>query len=193
MRLVCGVGYNDRKYPTRINGIRTKQYAVWRNMIERCHSAGYSLRNETYKDSYVSDNFKSFSYFYEWCQKQIGFKNNGWHLDKDILIKGNKVYSEDVCVFVPGEINKLLTKSDASRGDCLIGVSFDRSKGLFESHLRVNGKLRFLGYFSDEISAHKKYKEEKEAHVKNIATKWAGLIDHRAYDALMEYKVEITD
>lgn len=71
----------------------------------------------TYKDCEVSENFKSYEYFYEWCNKQIGFGNEYWQLDKDLLIKGNKVYSENTCHFIPKEINLVLTKSDKKRGE----------------------------------------------------------------------------
>ena len=43
-------------------------------------------------------------------------------LDKDILCKGNKIYSRDTCVFVPQRINSLFTKCDNARGDNPIGV-----------------------------------------------------------------------
>ena len=41
---------------------------------------------------------------------------DGKHLDKDLLVCNNKVYSPETCVFVPREINQFLTKSNNSRG-----------------------------------------------------------------------------
>jgi hypothetical protein len=49
-------------------------------------------------------------------------------LDKDILYKGNKIYSPDTCVFVPQEINALFVKNDANRGDLPIGVFYTLTK-----------------------------------------------------------------
>ena len=119
---VFGVGILGTKYPSTVNGVRTKQCALWYNMLQRCYSESLHLKHPTYEGCEVSDKFKSYEYFYEWCHKQIGFDNEGWQLDKDLLVKGNKVYSEDTCVFIPREINQLLTNSTASRGEYLIGV-----------------------------------------------------------------------
>ena len=43
-------------------------------------------------------------------------------LDKDILIKGNKIYSQDTCIFVPKAINSLFTNRKRFRGEYPIGV-----------------------------------------------------------------------
>ena len=110
---VCGVGVLGTKYPSKVNGIKTKEYALWHSMLQRCYSDVYKKKRPTYEGCEVSDNFKSYEYFYEWCHKQIGFSNQGWQLDKDLLVKGNKVYNEFTCVFLPKEINSLLTKSTA--------------------------------------------------------------------------------
>ena len=96
----CGVGILGAKYPSRVNGVHTKEYKLWTGMLERCYSTTLRNKYPTYKDCEASENFKSFEYFYEWCNNQIGFGNEGWQLDKDLLIKGNKIYSENTCVFM---------------------------------------------------------------------------------------------
>ena len=191
---VYGVGILGTKYQSTINGIHTKEYKLWHNMLVRCYSDSSKKRRPTYEGCEVSDNFKSYKYFYEWCHKQIGFSNQDWHLDKDLLVKGNKVYSENTCVFLPKEINSLLTKREALRGEHLIGVSWDKRDMAFISRVRKNkGKSEYLGSFTTEIEAFNTYKVAKEAFVKEQANKWKPQIDDRAYEALMNYTVEITD
>ncbi|MEF2093047.1 hypothetical protein V3421_30760, partial [Pseudomonas aeruginosa] len=119
---VFGAGILGTKYPINEGGIQTKEYELWCNMLRRCYSDSFKKKQPTYEGCEVGDKFKSYEYFYEWCHIQIGFANKDWQLDKDLLIKGNKVYNESTCVFIPKDINSLLTKSAASRGEHLIGV-----------------------------------------------------------------------
>ena len=181
---VFGVGLLGTKYPSTINGRNTKEYEIWCSMLKRCYNDTYQKKNPTYIGCKVSDKFKSYEYFYEWCHKQIGFGNEGWQLDKDLLIKGNKIYSENTCVFIPREINSLLVKSAASRGEYLIGVCWCKRDKAFIARVRKNkGRSEYLGLFNTEI----------EAFVKEQANKYKSQIDPRAYSALMNYTVEITD
>ena len=119
---------------------------------------------------------------------------DGFKLDKDLLVKGNKVYSEDSCVFLPQEINKVLTKRDNNRGKYLIGVRWHKRDKTFVARVRKNkGCSEWLGYFNTELEAFNAYKTAKEAFVKEQANKWTSQIDPRAYEALMKYQVEIDD
>ena len=45
----------------------------------------------------------------------------------------------------------------------------------------------------DNKVAEEKFKEAKEAYIKEVANKWKDQIDPRVYEALMKYRVEITD
>ena len=191
---VHGVGVTGTKYPITVDDVITKEYDLWHNMLQRCYSDSFKKRCPTYEGCEVSENFKYYTFFYEWCNKQIGFGNGGWQLDKDLLVKGNKVYSEDSCVFLPQEINSLLVKSNASRGEHLIGVCWDKAKKAFKAQVRKNkGKSEHLGLFKTELEAFKAYKTAKESFVKEQANKWKGKIDERAYEALMNYEVSIND
>ena len=191
---VCGVGIAGAKYPITINGVHTKEYEIWCNMLKRCYSDTYQKKQPTYKGCEVSDNFKSYEYFYEWCHKQVGFGVEGFELDKDLFVKGNKVYSESTCVFIPKEINSLLIKRGASRGECLIGVSWHKRGKAFIAQVGKNkGKHEHLGLFNTELEAFKAYKTAKESFIKEQANKWKGKIDERAYNALMNYKVNMGD
>ncbi|UJQ43492.1 putative HNH homing endonuclease [Acinetobacter phage vB_AbM_WUPSU] len=192
-KLVCGYGLNDKTRPSYINGVEVKEYLHWASMIKRCDKKNISKKFMHYIDCEVSDNFKNYSYFYDWCQEQIGFENKGWQLDKDLLIKGNKIYSEDTCVFIPKEINLLLTKRKNDRGEFPIGVFFEKKPQRFRAQISMHGKRYFLGYFDSAIEAFNVYKEKKESHIKYIAENYKEVIDIRAYNALISYNVEIGD
>ena len=191
---VHGVGILGAKYSSKINGVHTKEYVVWTHVLERCYSDDFKKQRPTYEGCEVSENFKSYEYFYEWCNKQIGFNNKDWQMDKDLLVKGNKVYSENTCVFIPSEINSLLINCTASRGKHLIGVYWSKTANAFVARVRKNkGKSEYLGSFNAEIEAFNAYKTAKESYIKEQANKWKDKIDPRAYEALMNYEVNIDD
>ena len=92
------------------------------------------------------------------------------------------------------EINKVLTKSTATRGKHLIGVYWHKRDEVFVAQVSKNkGKQEHLGCFKTELEAFNAYKVAKESFVKEQAEKWKSQIDDRAYEALMAYTVEITD
>ena len=195
---VLGVGIVGDKYNCKINGKYVKEYQLWADMLKRCYGEKRHLRHPTYKDCEAGNSFKSYEYFYEWCHSQIGFGNEGdenpFHLDKDLLVKGNKVYSENTCVFIPQEINSLLINNTASRGEHLIGVNWCKTKKAFKAQVNKNkGKQEHLGLFTTEIEAFNAYKIAKESFAKEQAEKFKSQIDIRAYNALMNYTVDIDD
>lgn len=196
--LVLGVGYNNFKCPSRIGVKTSSEYSTWHGLIERC-TQKYWDKKPTYIGTTCSDNFKSYEYFHEWCNNQIGFGNtdeNGksWHLDKDILIKGNKFYSEDTCVFVPLVINSLFTKRHNQRGGYPIGVYWKKKNNQFCVQCADgSGAQKYLGLFTNYSEAFKVYKDFKEGYIKSLAEKYKDQLDQRAYEALMNYQVEETD
>jgi len=196
-RVVNGFGIKGADYPTKDAGKMLREYTLWASMLDRCTKGGW-IKRPHYTGTSCSENFKSYSFFYEWCQNQVGFKSkdeNGktWQLDKDLLIKGNKVYSEDVCVFVPSKINKLLTKCDNARGNYPLGVCLCKQTNKFVASCRNNGKSMCLGFFLTPDEAFQAYKTYKEAYIKEVASEYKSQIDERVYAALMNYTVEITD
>ena len=196
-KLVQGIGTKGTLYPTWNGKINLKEYDIWVNMLRRCTEKLWTKR-PTYIGTTCSENFKSYSFFYEWCQTQFGFgnideKGKSWQLDKDILFKGNKVYSEDTCVFVPHKINTLITKSDCTRGSYPVGVSLDKNNRKFAAYCNDGVSQQMIGRFATEIEAFEAYKTFKEAYIKQVAEQYKSQIDPRAYKALLEYEVNIED
>ena len=192
--LVCGAGFNDKTRPARVDGKIVKEYQLWKSMLNRCFSEEYQTRYPTYKGCNVSDNFLNYSYFYDWCHEQVGFgkvddKGRIWCLDKDLLLIGNKTYSETTCVFVPQEVNKFFTDCGNARGDYPVGVCFHKASGKFNAYCAVNGKPKQLGYFDTPQEAFVVYKPFKEALCKQLALKWQPEIDHRVFEVMMNWSV----
>jgi hypothetical protein len=101
---VYGVGFiGEGKFKSSLNGVRSKAHKTWTGMLERCYSEKCHARNPTYKECSVCDEWHNFQNFAKWF-----FKNyiKGFELDKDIKVKGNKIYSPDTCIFVSPKKNR---------------------------------------------------------------------------------------
>ena len=166
---VCGVGVTNG-VRTQVDGKILREYAYWKHMLIRCYDKNFKIKNPTYLYCEASENFKDYSYFFDWCKTQKGFNVLGWQLDKDILSKGVKLYSEDTCCFVPREINQVFCKANKTRGKCLIGVS--KVNGRYLAQVSVFGVNKKLGCFDTELEAFAAYKQAKEVYIKQLAEKF---------------------
>ncbi len=194
---VYGVGIRGNKYPTKINGKNIKEYNVWFQMLRRC----FNERNNepTYKVVTCCNEWLLFENFYEWLHKQENFNKwltgDKWAIDKDILVKGNKVYSPDVCCLVPQNVNCLFTKHDAARGDYPIGVIKSRSGFVARCMNPFTKEFTHLGTFATPEKAFEVYKTYKEKIIRQVAEYEykIGNITKSCYESMMSYIVEIDD
>ena len=120
-------------------------------------------------------------------------KNQRMCLDKDILHKGNKIYSDETCCFVPEKINTLLIKCDKSRGDCPIGVTYRKRDKIYEVNCSNGEGSDYLGRFDNINDAFHIYKVHKEKIIKQRADEYKQYLPQNVYEALYNYQVEITD
>ena len=166
-------------------------------MFVRSYSQNYRESFPTYTGVEVCKEWLNFQNFAEWCETQEFFnvkddKGKVFHLDKDVLVKGNKVYSPETCSFIPSEINSLLTSAKRSRGKYPIGVYY--KKGLmkpFVSQVNLGNGQNRLGSFSTPEEAFLAYKTAKEAYIKEVAEKWKGKIDDKVYEALINWEIGV--
>jgi hypothetical protein len=165
-----------------------KAYPIWRSMLDRGYGSKFKIKHPTYKIVSVCEEWHNFQNFAKWFDDN---NINNFELDKDILFKGNKTYSPETCCFVPHNINSLIVKSDSIRGIYPIGVSKKRSR--FKAQIKINSRQIPLGTFDTPQEAFQAYKTAKEAYIKEVADKWKPLIADNVYQALINYKVEITD
>lgn len=184
-----GVGINDLPFPSN----QDVAYNPWRNMLQRCFYEKYHEAEPTYKGCAVCDEWLVASNFKKWMIDPATGYQEGYQLDKDILVKGNKLYSPDTCCFVPKEINYILLNRKLHRGNMPIGV-YKRGNSHIAYYNNM-GKRIILGSFNTPEAAFLAYKKAKEQYVKELAEKYykEGKITERVHNALLNYRVEITD
>lgn len=191
-KLIFGVGVNDCEGFIS-DGDYEVFYDIWTQMLRRCYSEKLHNKHKTYIGCTVCNEWITFSNFYQWAKDPINGYMNGYFLDKDFVVKGNKVYSPETCIFIPKEISSISTQSKTIRGDLPIGVSHFKDR--YRVRFSKENKLYDLGCFSTPEEAFMAYKEAKEAHIKYIAEKYykEGKITKKAYQAFLQYKISIDD
>ena len=193
-KIVYGNGFiGVGKYKSKEGNSMTKQYQIWKDMLRRCYDDKFHKKHPTYKDCEVCDEWLNFQNFAKWYDKNYyKIENEQMHLDKDILIKGNKIYSPETCVIVPQVINDLFVKNNKSRGDLPIGVTFDKSRNKYIGQCK-KGNMKSTKRFDNIDEAFYFYKTNKENYIKYIAEKYKNKIPSKLYYAMLNYEVEITD
>lgn len=199
---VYGIGRVGVKYKAFKDGKDVREYQIWNGVLQRCYDVKTQIKHPAYAGCTVSDEWINYENFYDWIHEQDNFekwnKNEiGWSLDKDILLKGNRVYSSNNCCLVPESVNALFTKRQNDRGDYPIGVYYYRAGDYFRAqcmnpllHRRV-----LLGKYNTPTEAFYVYKKYKEDLIKEIAKieLEKGNIIEKCYEAMINYEVEITD
>lgn len=187
---IYGVGVNDCFDELAEN---IWSYGIWFDMLRRCYSDKLHAKRPTYKGCTVCDEWLTFSNFRKWAENPDNGYSKGYHLDKDILTKGNKTYSPENCCFVPSSLNSITTTSATLRGELPIGVS--KAGNRYRVRFSFADKLVNLGCFGDPIEAFNAYKEAKEHNIKELADALfeRGEITLKVKEALYRYKVDIND
>ena len=199
-RRFYNVGYlGEGKYKVSENGKNTRVYDTWKAMLQRCYSEKEHERHPTYIGCEVYEGWHNFQNFAKWYKDnyyEVG--NEKMCLDKDILFKGNKIYSPDTCIFVPETINKLLIKKDKNRGESVIGATLCKN-GKYQAQCNIinpetgKSKQEYLGLYDSQEKAFQVYKYHKERNIKQIADYYKIHIPQKLYDAMYNYEVEIDD
>ena len=197
---VYGVGMLGALYSSRYNNKITEEYDAWTKMLQRCYSKEYCKVHKSYEIVTCCDEWLLYESFYKWLHSQNNFDKwlNGsrWAIDKDILVKGSKIYSPETCCLVPQNVNNLFIKADSVRGNLPIGVRITKN-GTFQAYCNnpFTNKIEHLGTFNTPKEAFFAYKKAKESYIKQVAQEEydKGNITKQCYDAMMNYEVEITD
>lgn len=191
---VYNIGYlGEGKYKSKVNNKKTKQYKSWIAMFQRCYNIKCLEYRPTYIECTICEEWHSFQNYGKWFDNNYyEIENEKIEIDKDILTKGNKIYSPETCVFVPQNINKLFTKHGRKRGLYPIGVYYRKNNNKYRSQCCNNGE-KYLGDYNTPEEAFLVYKNYKEKIIKNIADNYKNIIPEKLYYALYNYKIDIND
>lgn len=193
--------YYDNEYHNKLNiyfdksmfNEDIKKSQIWKRWYDihyRCYSTQLHERYPSYVGCSVCEEWNNFNNFYAWYQDNYyEVEGQKMDLDKDILCKGNKIYSPDTCVFVPHKINTMFTNGKRNRGAYPLGVHIDKDRKKYRACIGHNK----LGRFNTPEQAFIAYKKVKEKRIKELAKEYKDQIPEKLYQAMLNWKIEITD
>lgn len=167
-----GIGINDYKGNISFKGKHIKSYRTWKNILLRCYSEKSYEKNPTYKNCTICEEWKSFSNFKEWYDKNYPAKFSEttgiqFELDKDLLCEKNKEYGPKTCIFLPVKINRFISIKYKNNTSGYTGVVW--RKDIKKWHVQTNdfdtNKRRHFGNFEKIEDANNKYIEVRALEV----------------------------
>ena len=161
--ILYGVAYKGEGTAPRSNAL---QYTTWRNMITRCFSEEYKLKNPTYKNVTVCEDWLDFGKFQIWHNET--FLGEGFEIDKDLLQQDveNKIYSPETCIWLPKKVNSFLTNMQRSNTSGYVGVRKHYRK--WTSSISIDGVRHHLGYYDTLEEASKSYQEARSIQAEKV-------------------------
>lgn len=145
-------------------------YDLWRGVVRRSCSEIFKRKAPTYLESEISDEWLKYSNFRSWVETQ---KWEGLELDKDILIKGNKLYSAETCCFVPQYLNTLLYVRTSEKSSNLpMGVTKHSGSNKYIARVGLIDSRKYLGIFENPLDAHRAYQKAKSEHIEQMILKY---------------------
>lgn len=190
--VMYGVGYHGTLY----TNSDEDSYDRWHWMMNRCYSTAIHKLYPQYENCTVCKEWLNYSNYKLWYDEHKIEMKVFWgrvSIDKDILIKGNTVYSPETVCIVPQTINTLFVTCKEKRGDLPLGVFWDVDKNKYRACVAAMGKSIKLGTFNTVEEAFDKYKITKEKLIKDVAEKYKDMIPSKTYEAMMNWKIEIID
>ena len=140
------IGVGNFKTHNRDDEKPTFEYNKWRWMLLRCYDENELKKEPTYVGCQVCDEWLNFQNFAEWINNNK-YECNDLELDKDLLVKGNKLYSPNTCCLLPHEINYAISMCfDKNRHTFLL----DKYKNILPDHI-IDAYITFINFISEVV------------------------------------------
>lgn len=171
MRLTYNQGINDSDVPVNWledgKPVRCPIFVRWRGMMKRTSDASSRYDDlKHYTESEAEPSWFYFSTFRDWATPKY---KEGYHLDKDLLVEGNTLYSPETCCLIPHKINNMF-RPNSKASDFGKGVRMVITKAgttLYESYTKefTSGKYKYLGMYNNPEQA---FKDSQVAQITNL-------------------------
>ena len=172
-------------------------YPTWFNMIKRCY--GKIIKsNESYFGCTVTDEWHNFQNFAKWFDEHYYECNETLTIDKDILVKDNKIYSPQTCLLVPKTLNLIFVNLRSRKNNLPTGVSIGRKGNRFKYQVFLStcadkstkhNPSIYLGLFNRSDEAFLAYKQAKEQYIKKILSQYENIIPKYIYETIYNYEI----
>lgn len=125
--------------------------------------------------------------FFDWvCENHYTVGDEQIDLDKDILVKGNKIYSPETGIFAPHSINTYFENLTRE-------PKYLQKLDKYKMDIYIEGKSINIGYYDTEEEAKKAYIKHKEAAIMAKADIYKDRIPRVLYNAMVNWKIELND
>nr|DAG68035.1 MAG TPA: restriction endonuclease [Bacteriophage sp.] len=176
-----GVGYlgtDDVDYNSDV-------YNRWKNMIQRCYNKKIHVYKPYYKEKSVCEEWHNFANFRMWYKEHI-IPNEKVDLDKDLLMPNSNMYSPETCAFITHYLNTIFEDRGVKR-------TIEEKEDGFKVQMNILSKKMYVGIFNTKEDAYKGFSRFKEKYIKDLAESCKGKVQDCVYNAMVNWKVEITD
>lgn len=160
--MLYGVGITDVDYIVN----KCPFYLKWQQVIRRCDSTEYTLKRPNLSAD-ISDDWRYFSKFRKWMEEQE-WQNK--EIDKDLLIRGNRLYSAETCLLVDTVVNTFINEFRTKQSDLPIGCSRQKNgKIIVQVKDWESGQRVYVGTFDSVDLAKRAYYETKHRFAVRLA------------------------
>ena len=158
-------------------------YDKWANMIQRCYDGITHKLKPYYAQCTVCIEWQNFSNFRVWF-KENAMGDRKVDLDKDIMIKGNTVYSQETCALVTHFTNTIFEERGLDTN-----IVLNNSTQKYDVTMIVLGKNENVGSFDTKEDGKKAYIDYKQDYIRKHAKNCKGKVPNKTYEAMMNWKV----
>ena len=183
---ILGFGIVGEDIPSK-GGVQDKAYGAWHGILARCLNPKTKAKQPTYADCKVHEDWQYYQNFKEWFYNQVGSGLEGYQVDKDLLVRGNLLYSADTCCLIPRDLNTYLASLPVY--GCTTCIDFKVNVCQYAVEVTHEGCKYHLGYFNTYKQAFMELKTFKEQKLREFAEKYKGLVSDHVRERLLTYEI----
>ena len=157
-------------------------YQQWQNMLMRCYVK--ADRHRPYEDAKVCDEWLNFQTFAKWYDEHYYEVYERLHIDKDIKVKDNNIYSPDTCMLVPQSINEVFKRNTKKKTDTDLPETIKR----VGSEYKVEFRGKSLGVYNTVEECFNKYNEVKKEYIKELVEKYNDIMPVDVKETLLNWQ-----